>query len=226
MVGRGCRFARADHHRDDHHVELVHDSRRPCRCSFETRLQSGREPRTPPGRQSIVDERKERFRELFDSCYPLVHGYLRRRAAHDDIDDLTAEVFVTAWRRLDDVPGGAELPWLYGVARLTLANHRRGAQRRRKLADRIIRLAPASAASGDSEFDEVHTALARVTPDDRELLRLAAWEQLSTADISVVLGCSENAAALRLSRARRRFRERLTSLDASRTQATWKVTDA
>lgn len=173
-----------------------------------------------------MEKRKERFRELYDSCYPYVHAYLRRRIAHGDVDDVVAEVFATAWRRLDDVPPTKELPWLYGVARLTLANHRRGSRRRRELADRIVRLAPPASASGDTEFDDVHTALSRVSAGDRELLRLAAWEQLSASDISVVLGCSENAAALRLSRARRRFREQLTSLDGFRTQAAWKVTDA
>jgi RNA polymerase sigma factor (sigma-70 family) len=42
---------------------------------------------------------------------------------------------------------------------------------------------------------------------DREVLLLAAWERLSTAEIASVLGCSENAAALRLHRARRRLVE-------------------
>jgi DNA-directed RNA polymerase specialized sigma24 family protein len=48
-----------------------------------------------------------------------------------------AETFLTAWRRLDDVPAGDEARlWLYGVARRMLANQRRGARRRSSLADR------------------------------------------------------------------------------------------
>ena len=173
-----------------------------------------------------VDERTERFRALFDACYRPVCAYARRRIGPADVDDLVADVFAAAWRRLDDIPRDRELPWLYGVARLTLANHRRGAARRERLAVRVARAVPAPATSRDDEFDTVHRALARLRPDEREILRLAAWEQLRTAEIATVLGCSDNAAALRLSRARQRFREQLTAFDDSRTQAARKVTDA
>lgn len=172
-----------------------------------------------------MDERTERFRRLFDACYPSVHAFARRRIAESEVEDLVADVFTTAWRRLDDVPVGKELPWLYGVARLTLANHHRSAARRRRLVDRITHAVPRPTASGDADLDDVHSALARLRPDDREILRLAAWEELTSADIAAVLGCSDNAAALRLSRARERLRDQLTSIDASRTQAVRKVTD-
>jgi RNA polymerase sigma-70 factor (ECF subfamily) len=42
-------------------------------------------------------------------------------------------------------------------------------------------------------------------PKDREVLRLAAWEELSNESIAVVLGCSIEAAAQRLHRAKRRL---------------------
>ena len=47
--------------------------------------------------------------------------------------------------------------------------------------------------------------LARLNEADREILLLAAWEELSTTEIAAVLGCSVNAAALRLHRARKRL---------------------
>lgn len=185
---------------------------------------AGTEDAAAPSKRR-VDERTERFRALFDACYGPVCAYARRRIGPADVDDLVAEVFTTAWRRLDDIPVDRELPWLYGVARRTLANHRRGAARRDRLAQRVARAVPAPTASRDGEFATVHLALARLRPDDREILRLAAWEQLGTAEIASVLGCSDNAAALRLSRARRRFREQLTAFDDSRTRAARKVTD-
>lgn len=175
-----------------------------------------------------MDQRTERFRALFDACYRPVWAYARRRTGPGDADDLVADVFATAWRRLDDIPRDRELPWLYGVARRTLANHRRGSARRDRLVDRLAAGAspPASSPDEDEEFDTVHRALARLRPDDCEILRLAVWEQLGTAEIATTLGCSHNAAALRLSRARRRFREQLTALEHCRTQAARKVTDA
>lgn len=52
-------------------------------------------------------------------------------------------------------------------------------------------------------------ALGRLRPDDQELLRLVAWEELDHRAIGLVLGISSNAVAIRLLRARRRFAEEL-----------------
>lgn len=167
-----------------------------------------------------MDERTERYRGLFDACYQPLLAYARRRGSAADADDLVAEVLTTAWRRLDDIPTGYELPWLYGVARRTLANQRRGSMRRLRLLERVgSDQAVAPAAEGD---DEVAIALAQMSPDDQEILRLAAWEDLRAAEIAVVLGCSANAAALRLSRARRRFRDVMTEIAGARTGASRK----
>lgn len=86
----------------------------------------------------LDDERIERFRRLFGARYQPPSAYARRRTAAADADDLVADVLATAWRRLDDIPAGSELPWLYGVARRSLANQRRGAARRLRL---LVRLA-------------------------------------------------------------------------------------
>ena len=172
-----------------------------------------------------MEDRTARFRRLFDATYKPLHAYVRRRADAADADDLVADVLTVAWRRLDAIPAGAELPWLYGVARRTLANHRRGQARRRRLTTRLAALVDAGG-TDDHDDGAVLAALARLSAADRELLQLAAWEDLDAADIAVALGCSVNAAALRLSRARRKLRTRLTELERSRTQAARKVTDA
>ena len=52
---------------------------------------------------------------------------------------------------------------------------------------------------------EVFDALRRLGEDDRELLRLTAWEGLSGKELAVALGLSEQAARKRLSRARSRL---------------------
>jgi hypothetical protein len=50
-----------------------------------------------------------------------------------------AEVLATAWRRVADLPADDEeaAAWLFGIARGTLANYRRGQTRRHALADRL-----------------------------------------------------------------------------------------
>ena len=131
-------------------------------------------------------------------------------------DDVVAETLAIAWRRLDDIPTEHQLPWLYGVARRVLANQRRAKERRHGL---VLRLAaqPAPVLHHD-EDTEVLEALSTLRPGDQEILRLATWEQLTTPEIAAALGCTPNAAALRLSRARRRLRTALTERSTSRTQ--------
>src|ERR1700754_806724 len=84
-------------------------------------------------------EHERRFRQLFEAEARSVLGYaLRRTEAREDAADVVAETFAVAWRRIADVPPGAQArPWLYGVARRVLANQRRGELRRRRLADRL-----------------------------------------------------------------------------------------
>lgn len=161
-----------------------------------------------------VEDRIDRYRRVFDASFSALHAYVRRRAAASAADDIVAEVLTTAWRRLDDLPDGMELPWLYGVARRVLANHRRSEQRRLRL---VGRLRQERAWQPTGAADALLDALDRLRPDEREVLRLAAWEHLTAAEIAQVMGCTPNAAALRLSRARKHLRDQLTDQDGSRT---------
>lgn len=156
------------------------------------------------------------FRRLFEDAYrPLLAYSLRRTESPADAEEIVADTLLIAWRRRNELPIGDEsIPWLYGVARRVIANQRRG-QRRRGRLERI--LAPVMHSSQDPDLTaqladatRAVVAASRRLPDaDQEVLRLAAWEGLSHAEIAVSLGCSENGAALRLHRARQRLREEL-----------------
>ena len=164
---------------------------------------------------------------MFDESYSSLVAYARRRTDHAAADDVVAETLLVAWRRLDDLPD-APLPWLYGVARRVLANQRRGDRRRGQLNDRLRALPPVLPEpiheSGGGDADLL-AALAQLSHDDQEVLRLAAWERLASREIAVVLGCSPNAAALRLSRARRKLRSAMTQIGPTRTPVTWREGD-
>ena len=125
-------------------------------------------------------------------------------------------MFLVAWRRLEDIPSAAALPWLYGVAYRVVANHRCSARRRRRRLEQhaISRHDPGHPVDGS----DVVAALPQLRRSDQEILRLAAWEGLSAVGISHVLGCTANAAALRLSRARKRLRAALTEIGRARTE--------
>jgi len=174
-----------------------------------------------------VDDRAERFGRLFDACYRPLNAYARRRVSRADADDLVADVFTVVWRRLDDVPADATLPWMYGVAHRLLANQRRAAERRSQLNLKLHLERAATTASHDDEAaDAIRSALTKMQEGDQEILRLWAWEQLGPAEIALVLGCTANAAALRLSRARQRLRAVLTGIPDVRTSPRRKVSDA
>jgi len=171
--------------------------------------------------------RRARFRAVYEANYHRVLGYVLRRAAtREDAEDVVAETFLTAWRRLEEVPrGGGARPWLYGVARNALANQRRGEQRRGRLWSRLqAEPMPVKrhGMEGDDQLASVAAAFARLKGDDRELLALVAWEALDPGEIATVLGCSRNAARIRLHRARRRLGRELQRTDAGATR--WSLT--
>jgi RNA polymerase sigma-70 factor, ECF subfamily len=148
----------------------------------------------------------ERFRALYEANYHLILGYAMRRVARADALDVVSETFLVAWRRLSRVPEGDEARlWLYGTARRILANQERSARRRARLDSRLTQSGKVDAEAVAEPPGAIGSAFARLRPDDRELLALVAWEGLDAADIARVVGCSRNAARIRLHRARKRF---------------------
>jgi RNA polymerase sigma-70 factor (ECF subfamily) len=166
-------------------------------------------------------KRRQRFDALFAAYSSDIVAYCGWRAGASDAQDAVAEVFLTTWRRLDDVPDGdGARVWLYATARRVIANQRRSARRRVALQERLtIEAAPNQEV--DQEETLVYEALHRLGPRDREVLLLAEWEGLSPAQIGTVVGCLTVTARGRLHRARRRFRavfEELQGPEVSSTQ--------
>jgi RNA polymerase sigma-70 factor (ECF subfamily) len=163
-------------------------------------------------------ERRRRFDALFEGYGADIVAYCGWRAgsAHD-AQDAAADVFLTAWRRLDEVPAGdAARVWLYATARRVIANQRRSRRRRVALEERLaLEAAPFPHMPSEPEATLVHEALRRLRPGDREVLLLAEWEGLTPGQIAAVLGCVTVTARGRLHRARRRFREAFEELSAN-----------
>jgi RNA polymerase sigma-70 factor (ECF subfamily) len=158
------------------------------------------------------DDRNDRFRDLYEQHYPAVLRYAARRVARDAASDVAADTFLTAWRRLEDVPVREPLPWLYATARRCLANELRGQARSDRLGNRMRDEASAGLGSvsdrlADSVADrlDVLAALAKLPAQAQEALRLTEWEQLDVATAALVAGCSTTAFKVRLHRARRRL---------------------
>ena len=169
-------------------------------------------------------ERRRRFNALFAAYSSDIVAYCGWRAGANDAQDAVAEVFLIAWRRLDDLPDGdGARVWLYATARRVIANQRRSSRRRAALTERLS--VEAASAPRDPSMDEeetlVYEALHRLAPRDREVLLLAEWEGLTPTQIASVVGCLTVTARGRLHRARRRFRavyEELRGREATTTQ--------
>jgi RNA polymerase sigma factor (sigma-70 family) len=153
-------------------------------------------------------ERRQRFDALFREQVEGIASYCRWRSrSRGDAEDAVAEVFLIAWRRLDDVPAGdAARPWLYATARHVMANQARASTRRSRLTERLSAQAAAAQAEEDPRISRVHDALAALEPRDREVLLLAEWEGLSPAEIGRAMHHPPVTVRVRLHRARRRFR--------------------
>jgi RNA polymerase sigma-70 factor (ECF subfamily) len=144
---------------------------------------------------------------------------LRRVEDPEDAADVVAETFLVAWRRLDEVPidAGARL-WLFAVARRVIANRHRAARRRSRLGERLaesLRTELATRPAPAGEAAEALRAMGELGDDDRELLLLVSWEELSPGEAAKVLGISSLAARSRLHRARRRLRALLEQSDSA-----------
>jgi RNA polymerase sigma-70 factor (ECF subfamily) len=156
-----------------------------------------------------VSEDESDFRTVYEANYAAVLGYALRRVMPDEASDVAADVFLTAWRRFADMPRGDEARlWLYATARRVVANRVRSERRRTRLRARLLR-EPADPPRLAPERELVAGAFGRLPAADREILSLVAWEGLSANEVARVLGCSANAARIRLHRARRRFASEL-----------------
>jgi RNA polymerase sigma factor (sigma-70 family) len=148
--------------------------------------------------------RETRFNRLYEEHFEAVRRYVWRRDP-SIADDIVAETFLVAWRRLDDVPTSPR-PWLIGVARNARLNVRRGANRQRAVVERLADTTPTLTGPVEVGVSEVICiALARLSERDREVLLLSVWDDLDRAAIAAVLGCSRANVSVRLHRARRRF---------------------
>jgi RNA polymerase sigma factor (sigma-70 family) len=147
------------------------------------------------------------FDGLFRENIAGIAAYCRRHSrSPDEVDDAVAEVFLIAWRRLDDVPSGTGArAWLYATARRVIANQARASARRGRLHDKLS-AQPVIVQTAENPLTErVHEALAALGARDREVLLLAEWDGLTPAEIATVLGCPAVTVRGRLHRARRRF---------------------
>jgi RNA polymerase sigma-70 factor, ECF subfamily len=164
-------------------------------------------------------DRRDEFEELFAAHYWAVRDFVLRRVPASTAEDVVAETFLIAWRRLAEIEDDP-LPWLLGVARRVVANQLRADRRRGALRDRLRGTVGASAPEWEPPVDagsDLGQALASLSQREREALLLVAWEGLDAPRAARVLGCSAATFRVRLHRARRRVAGQLSDPAINRT---------
>jgi RNA polymerase sigma factor (sigma-70 family) len=161
------------------------------------------------------DQRELRFRRLYQENFRPVQAYtVNRLGPVDEVADVVAEVFMTAWRRLADIPPPpGDRFWLYGTARRVISRRCRSASRLSSLVSRLAadqrQKEQALPWAQDPAHERLFAALAQLKPDVREALLLVHWEQLTYAEAAETLGCSVNAIGIRVHKAKTRLRQAL-----------------
>jgi RNA polymerase sigma-70 factor (ECF subfamily) len=155
----------------------------------------------------------EAFHGLFDRHFKAVHRYLARRVGRDRADDLASQTFTVAFARRATFRTDATdaRPWLLGIATNLLMNERRAEQRSLEALDRLGAqpAGPGAGLADDGLEHEVAAALAELDPDQRDVLLLFAWGELSYEEIAAALGTPLGTVRSRMSRARSHLRRRL-----------------
>lgn len=163
-----------------------------------------------------IAEPEARFHSLFSRNHEDVLRYCLRRLPVTDANDAASEVFVVAWRRIDDAPTGGEgRLWLFGIARNVVRNSQRSARRSVRLRTKVAGLAsdtvdgPERQVVQSDELRRTLAALDRLSPKDQEVLRLRAMERLEFDEVARVLDCSVEAARKRFERAAKRLQSKV-----------------
>jgi len=175
------------------------------------------QPRTDADLLRAAHADPQAFREFYERYAVWVRAWFQRHTGSDSVAlDLTAETFAQAWhslRRYRDLADGSGAPWLFGIARNLLRQYHK--HNRIESAARLrLGLPVAFAESEDYErVDERMAAAALVGRQaidrhgerggHRRALELRVVDQLPYEEVAGRLGCSENAARLRVSRALR-----------------------
>ena len=160
------------------------------------------------------------FGQVFEAEVEPLHGYIARRLGSSAADDLTAETFAIAYRRWEDLdPSRPVRPWLFGIASNLIRHHWRKERRMlrayaRSGVDPVLTEddAPLERLEAQAARPAVAAALADLRHEEREVLFLHTWAELSDTEIADALSLPLGTVKSRLSRAREHMRNRLGAI--------------
>ena len=157
--------------------------------------------------------RPEAFATIFDRHFAAIHAYLARRIGYSRADDLASATFTTAFERRRRFRAGADTarPWLFGIATNLLRNERRSELRAVRALLRIEPTTTSDAPDLPGIEPRLASLLAQLDPDQRDVLLLHTWGELSYEEIAASLAIPVGTVRSRLARARGHLRRGLAA---------------
>jgi RNA polymerase sigma-70 factor (ECF subfamily) len=157
---------------------------------------------------------RDAMRQIYEQCSGRVYALMVRIVGSQDADDLTQQVFLQMFRKLDQFSGESKLEtWLYRMATNEALQHLR---KRKRQAFQPMTVEPSVSDSDQlMEAEKVQileVALSRIDPELRAILSLKEEQNLSYRQIAESIGIPEGTVGSRLNRARKELREQLLQL--------------
>jgi RNA polymerase sigma-70 factor, ECF subfamily len=147
------------------------------------------------------------FSRLYERYGRVVHGLLLARVGRDEVEDLVQDVFLTAWRRLEDLRDPAAFGgWIAMIARNRATDfHRRTAD----FVELPDNLESPGTASGEADANVALAAIRSLPDAYRETLILRLVEGLSGPEIAERTGLTPGSVRVNLHRGMKLLREKL-----------------
>jgi len=150
------------------------------------------------------------FRQLYERYGDRVFRYALTLVRNLHLaEEVVQETMVAIWRGAGSFKGGSQVStWIFGIAR----NQAHALLRREVRGERVPEesLTLPDPAEAVEREDRVLSALAKLPPDQREVVVLAFYEGLSYREIARLLGVLEGTVKSRMHFAKRKLREALT----------------
>jgi RNA polymerase sigma-70 factor (ECF subfamily) len=177
---------------------------------------------------SAARQDPQAFREFYERYAVWVRSWFQRQTGSETAAmDLTAETFAQAWnasKRFRDLAGGSGAPWLFGIARNLLRQYHKHNRIETAARERLgMPLAWADCEEYERVDDRIAatslapaltSAVSALPREQRRALELRVLQQLDYEEVAGRLGCSQNAARLRVSRALRALGLQLQGAEA------------
>jgi RNA polymerase sigma-70 factor (ECF subfamily) len=164
--------------------------------------------------------------DLYDRHAGWLHARLTRRCPDPEVvREVLQDTFVTVWRSAAGHRGQEAGGWLWTIAARRLVDARRAQERAARLAGPPLETEPVGRYDTDAapsaedrvldglEYGDVGTALDRISPELREVLRATVVDGLSTREAARLLGIPEGTVKSRARRARAELRSALAQLN-------------